>query len=304
KKTEKVKKKNHSPQTGDGAPRIDGGYGDNSPPHIDGTWKMNNESIDGSLASNNNIESIGFILRPNLDDVGWKYGHLVDGGNSDKTKCNFCGKIGRGGIRIGKLSKFKSVIEKAKTLTIFLYANHSLLALMRYFTKKRDLVRPGVTMFATSFLDFQSLMEKKDNLRTMFNNSKWEKCKHSKTVKGKAVYAIVSDLSWWNGVIQCLKAFTPLVRVLRLVDGDRKPSMDFLYGELEKAKKEIKEVFNNNESSSKPILNIVERKQDSNIQLQGSIMDELFDCIERFYPKHFATHQTILNKELPMYKKK
>ncbi|KAL5826711.1 hypothetical protein ACOSQ4_018508 [Xanthoceras sorbifolium] len=39
-------------------------------------------------------------------------------------------------------------------------------------------------------------------------------------------------MSFWNGVTTCLKVFAPLVEVLRLVDGDRKPAMGFVYGEL------------------------------------------------------------------------
>ncbi|KAI8535294.1 hypothetical protein RHMOL_Rhmol10G0162700 [Rhododendron molle] len=62
---------------------------------------------------------------------------------------------------IGKLPKFKGVIEKAKAFTIFIYAHHTTLALMRKATKKRDIVRPGMTRFATSFLTLQSLAEKK-----------------------------------------------------------------------------------------------------------------------------------------------
>ncbi|XP_048443560.1 uncharacterized protein LOC103950675 [Pyrus x bretschneideri] len=53
---------------------------------------------------------------------------------------------------IGCLPRFKRVIDKAKAFTIFIYAHHKTLALMRKYTKKRDIVRPGITRFATSFL--------------------------------------------------------------------------------------------------------------------------------------------------------
>ncbi|XP_065876722.1 uncharacterized protein [Euphorbia lathyris] len=39
---------------------------------------------------------------------------------------------------IGTLSKFKTVIDKAKSFTIYIYAHHKALHLMRKFTKKRD----------------------------------------------------------------------------------------------------------------------------------------------------------------------
>ncbi|GJX80081.1 NB-ARC domains-containing protein [Tanacetum coccineum] len=48
---------------------------------------------------------------------------------------------------IGKEGKFKEWIAKAKTLTIFIYAHQRTLALMRKFTKCKDIVRPGVTRY-------------------------------------------------------------------------------------------------------------------------------------------------------------
>ena len=108
--------------------------------------------------------------------------------------------------------------------------------MVRSFTKHRDIVRPGVTRFASAFLSLQSLIEKKESLGTMFVSMEWDECIWSKQAKGKAAFATVMSISFWNGVTQCLKVFAPLVRVLRLVDGDRKPSMGFVYGELKNAK--------------------------------------------------------------------
>ncbi|GJV82865.1 hypothetical protein Tco_1522763 [Tanacetum coccineum] len=60
-------------------------------------------------------------------------------------------------------------------------------------------------------------------------SEEWEKCKFSKTVKGKTVYALVLNAAFWAGVTTCLKVFAPLVKVLRMVDADWKPSMGFIY---------------------------------------------------------------------------
>ena len=103
-------------------------------------------------------------------------------------------------------------------------------------------MRPGVTRFASAFLTLQSLLEKKDKLRAMFTSTEWEKCKWSKSVKGKAAYNTILSIVFWNGVKYCLRVFSPLVRVLRLVDGDRKPSMGLLYGELKMLRKRLERV--------------------------------------------------------------
>ena len=101
-------------------------------------------------------------------------------------------------------------------------------------------------------------MEKKNELRTMITSSEWAETKHAKSVKGKAAVSMALSASFWNGVSLCLKVFSPLVKVLRLVDGDRKPSMGFVYGELSRAREEIKNLFNDQEAHYRPILDIID----------------------------------------------
>ncbi|KAH7666003.1 Ribonuclease H-like protein [Dioscorea alata] len=94
----------------------------------------------------------------------------------------------------------------------------------------------------------------------MFASSDWDKCKHSQSTKGRATYSTIMNVGFWNGVGLCLKVFAPLVRVLRLVDGDKKPSMGFLYGELLHAKEEIKGALKNQETLYREVLEIIETK--------------------------------------------
>ena len=161
---------------------------------------------------------------------------------------------------IGSLKRFKTIIDQAKNLTIFIYAHHKTLALMRVATKRRDVIRPGVTRFASAFLTLQSLLEKKDALRYMVVERAWEDMSHVKTKKGKDATATVMDANFWKGVLLCIKVFEPLVRVLRLVDGDIKPLMVWLYVELVKAKREMKDAFSNLERNCKDTMAIVDKK--------------------------------------------
>jgi hypothetical protein len=114
---------------------------------------------------------------------------------------------------------------------------------MRSFTKKREIIKPGVTRFASQFLTLQSMAEKAGALRRMVVSGKWEKIKVVKKNKGKDATTTIMSTAFWKGVHLCIKVFEPLVRVLRLVDDDVQPSMGFVYGELAKAKKEINEAF-------------------------------------------------------------
>ncbi|KAF5474589.1 hypothetical protein F2P56_006477, partial [Juglans regia] len=138
-------------------------------------------------------------------------------------------------------------IKKAKKITKFIYNHGWVLALMRkYFTKGHDLCRPAVTRFATNFLSIQCLLLFKKELRQMFTCDKWIASNHSKSSIGKEIAEIIlEDKEFW---VQCqfiVKVSEPLVRVLRLVDGDEKPAMGYLYDAMERAKENIKARCNN-----------------------------------------------------------
>ncbi|CAN6678154.1 unnamed protein product [Malus baccata var. baccata] len=230
---------------------------------------------------------------------------------------------------IGNLPSFKGVIDKAKAFTIFIYAHHKTLALMRKHIKKRDIIRPEVTRFATSFLTLQSLMDKKKDLKVMVASDEWEQCKHVKTTKGKTAYATVVNTHFWSGVSLCLKVFEPLFKLLRIVDGDMKPSVGFLYGELQKKKKtkmEIKEIFKNNEANYQPILQIIDEKardrldsplhlagyllnsyyffKDQSIQHGPIVMEGIFTCVEKFFPDNYEVQNQVINVEMHKYRVK
>jgi len=101
---------------------------------------------------------------------------------------------------MGKMKKFKTTIDQAKSLTIFIYAHHRTLALMRKFTKKREIVRPGVTRFASNFLTMQSLYEKKEQLRKMSQSDEWEKINHVKSAKGVQATTTLVRPNFWSSV--------------------------------------------------------------------------------------------------------
>jgi hypothetical protein len=97
---------------------------------------------------------------------------------------------------------------------------------MRHFTEGREIIRSGVTRFASAFLTLTSILEK-DQLRKMVVDSKWDTLRDVKSKKEKDVTATMMNPTFWKDVKMCLSVFEPLIKVLRLVDGDVKPSMGF-----------------------------------------------------------------------------
>jgi len=236
---------------------------------------------------------------------------------------------------IGKMKKFKGYIDQAKSLTIFIYAHHITLALMRKYTKKRDIVRPGVTRFASNFLTLQSLYEKKDQLRAMSQCDEWDKFLGLSHIKKNSKRVLATSTmtkpTFWSGVALCLRVFEPLIKVLHMVDSDIKPSLSFLYGDIIKAKEEIKTGFHNIEKTGNlnmynNVIDIIDDKMkdrldsplhkaayllnpyysynDDSIFNNEEIMDGFFTVVETFYHGDYDKENKVLNEELCKFREK
>ena len=71
---------------------------------------------------------------------------------------------------------------------------------------------------------------KKKEFRQKFTSDQWVESGHAKSVMGKGVSKIVlEDQEFWTQCHHIVKITEPLVRVLRFVDGDEKPTMRYLY---------------------------------------------------------------------------
>jgi hypothetical protein len=127
---------------------------------------------------------------------------------------------------IGKqIPRVKSCIKDAMFINGYIYNFVGLVNLMRKFTNRRNLHRPAITRFATSFITLLQFHNQKNNLRKMIISQEWRDCKWSKDAKGKKVESIFLQESFWSNIVDTLKIASPLVSVLKLIDGVRKPTM-------------------------------------------------------------------------------
>jgi hypothetical protein len=84
---------------------------------------------------------------------------------------------------IGKIKEFHSCINMAEKVSRFIYKHGRNHNLMRG-KICGDLVRPGVTRFATSFLTLASIHRHRNSLRNMFVSDEWHQTRFPTTQEG------------------------------------------------------------------------------------------------------------------------
>ncbi|XP_020203984.2 uncharacterized protein LOC109789440 [Cajanus cajan] len=164
-----------------------------------------------------------------------------------------------------KLKVHEVTIKKGRKITTYIYSRTMLISMLKKFTKGRDLVRPGITRFATAYLTLSCLNDNKASLMCMFSSNEWKSSKFSSTPEGRKVEGMALDSRLWKNIIICLKAVVPLMTVLRLVDSDEKPAMGFIYDGMDCAKEKIKINFGNVKKSYEPVWNIIDERWDKQL---------------------------------------
>jgi hypothetical protein len=144
---------------------------------------------------------------------------------------------------MGKIPYIKDIVESARNITKFIYNHAYVLSLMRRFINNRELVRPAITHFATSFISLRSLFACMWEVKRMFLSNEWHGLSFNCKPEREAIRKLVSyQESFWAGVEEVCAISKPLVKVLLLVDGD-KPAMGYLYEAMDRDKEAIRTIY-------------------------------------------------------------
>ncbi|XP_059074240.1 uncharacterized protein LOC131874613 [Cryptomeria japonica] len=160
---------------------------------------------------------------------------------------------------IGKIGWVKKVVEDAKSVTKFIYNHTWVLALMRKHTNGKDLVRPGVTRFASHFITLQSILSAIPHLKQMFVSDAWLGSAYSKRPEAEKIVTIVFDEGFNKSGEELTAVTEPLVRVLRMVDGEGMP-MGFIYEAMDRAKEAISHYYRGNARKCEIFWRIIDRR--------------------------------------------
>ncbi|KAL8498397.1 hypothetical protein ACS0TY_021643 [Phlomoides rotata] len=159
------------------------------------------------------------------------------------------------------------------SVTACTYVRPGVVNMLRQFTGHMELCRADITRFATIFLTLQRMMILKNDLRKM-----------SLLILGRKIY-------------------DPLVRVLRLVDCEKKPAMGYIYEDMDRTKKAIMKSFDKEDRYQ----HIFEMRMSSpsTFACYGILIDEVnngfIKTVERLVPD--PKEQDKISMELEVYHK-
>ncbi|ONI17929.1 hypothetical protein PRUPE_3G186900 [Prunus persica] len=220
----------------------------------------------------------------------------------------------------GKVEWINSVIEQARSVTRFIYKHVVILNMMRRYTFGNDIVRLGVTRFATNFTTLKQMADLKFNLQSMVTSKEWMCCPYSKTPEGSAVLDVLSNHSFWSACILVTHLTNPLLRVLRIVGSQKRAAMGYVFAGIYRAKETIKRELVKREEYM-VYWDIIDYRWKKlwplplhaagfylnpkffysvKGDLHNEIISRMFDCIERLVPDIKIQDEVI--KEINLYK--
>lgn len=224
---------------------------------------------------------------------------------------------------IFKIPSLKRLHERALMVNGYIYNRPQVLSMMREFTGERDMIRTAKTRFATAFLTLKRFHVQQGNLKKMFASEKWKNSKYSKEVTGKRITDIITMRSFWRNMLFALKVCSPLVKVLRLVDGEKQSPMGYIYEAMDRAKEDIAASFNNDEDKYRDIFDIIDKRwsiqlhrplhatgyylnpelfySNRAIEKDTKVLDGLHKCIERLVNDDVLENK--ITDQLEIYKK-
>jgi len=99
-----------------------------------------------------------------------------------------------------QVPKVKIVLKKSMFINAYTHSYVPLLNMMRRFTSQKNLHRPAITRFATSFITLSSFHKQRNNLRKMVTSQEWTDSKWSKEAKEKKIASYILQESYWKNV--------------------------------------------------------------------------------------------------------
>lgn len=142
---------------------------------------------------------------------------------------------------ISKLPWINPVIAQGRDIVKFLTGHHASIACYRNHSTL-ELLKPGETRFATSFIMLQRLIECKDQLQETVVSREYKRWLADTTykLKGLALSETILRGSFWDNAQQVSDICSPIVSLLRMTDGSL-PTVGKIYWKMFKIDNDVQQ---------------------------------------------------------------
>ncbi|XP_016206325.1 uncharacterized protein LOC107646671 [Arachis ipaensis] len=104
------------------------------------------------------------------------------------------------------------------------------------------------------------------DLQALVVNTHFTEHKLGRSVNGRVVSAIILDNKIWDDCFTACKIVSPLIKLLKLVDADDKPSLGIIYEGMMRSENRIKEMFKHSKIAYQPYTEIINSRWDKHLK--------------------------------------
>ncbi|GAQ91180.1 hypothetical protein KFL_007390040 [Klebsormidium nitens] len=187
---------------------------------------------------------------------------------------------------VGKEEWVSPTLKAARDLVKFITNHHKTIALFRQHSDL-ELLKPGDTRFATSFITLERLLEVKDSLRATVGHPDWTSWAAAQAPATRALAEDIQELvftaAFWKEASEIAQLSIPIVKVLRLADCPA-PTSGKMYKAFERCREEI-EGLDVNATKKRRVLDIFEERRKfvlSDLLIAGYVLDPEFRKEDHF----------------------
>ncbi|KAK9008369.1 hypothetical protein V6N11_075267 [Hibiscus sabdariffa] len=94
---------------------------------------------------------------------------------------------------IGSKTSVRKVLDQAKQISSFIYNHTWTIDYMKRYTKGVELLRPGITRFATNFIALESIVRSKQALKEMVTSSEWKRSTYARRPAGQDMMKVIDS---------------------------------------------------------------------------------------------------------------
>ncbi|KAF9625823.1 hypothetical protein IFM89_027311 [Coptis chinensis] len=143
--------------------------------------------------------------------------------------------------------------------------------------------------FFDNNIAFNVIQNVEDGLRAMVASPDWRALKQCNDVRGRQVTDIIQGIVFWDYGKEVISVLEPLIRVLRLVDGEGSTA-GYLFEAMERAREEIKHRCDNDPIRYEQLWDLFDPRRDRNILHEvhalAAFLNPKFMVIERIKYGH------------------